>query len=60
MYACVLETGRGFFVGGVRFRESASPFLRPTPPPCDSRMALCQHTKSEDSHHEFPSTAPIC
>jgi hypothetical protein len=31
MYACILETGRGFFRGGVRIGESATHFSRPTP-----------------------------
>jgi hypothetical protein len=33
MYACVLETGRGFFEGGVRTLQHDRRFLRPTPTP---------------------------
>ena len=60
MYACTHEIGSDFS-RGVRFRESRRFFVRLTPPPCHSRMALCQHTASEDSHHsEFSFTAPTC
>jgi len=42
MYACIPETGRGFFGGGVRIEESVNCFSRPTPHR-NSRMVLCQH-----------------
>jgi hypothetical protein len=38
MYACILETGRGFF-GGVCTPSNTTAYLRdPPPPPLDSRI----------------------
>ena len=33
MYACISETGSGFFEGGVHTQRCNRPFPRPTPTP---------------------------
>src|SRR5215211_9024824 len=48
MYACILETGRGFFEGSVRLGRLVSISQDP-PPPCYSRMVLCQPSASGGS-----------
>lgn len=49
MYACVRETGRGFFEG-VCGKENWPPTFRDPPlPPGDSRIGLCQRTVSSGS-----------
>jgi hypothetical protein len=48
MYACVLETGRGFFEG-VCAPGNASAYFRDPPPPCYSRMVrVGVHTHQRD------------
>jgi hypothetical protein len=48
MYACVYETGSGFFVGGVHTQQCNRQFPRPTPTP---RFANCSVPALQQVEH---------
>jgi hypothetical protein len=50
MYACIHETGAGFFEGGVQVRGSVTYFSRPTPYRADIRECLYASTVHGYSH----------
>jgi hypothetical protein len=50
MYACLHETGRGFF-GGCKVGESATYFSRATPTPLRNRIGVpAMGLRSEEDH----------